>query len=195
MPRTIRSKLSYANVMATIAVFVALGGSSYAAIKITGNNVKDGTLTGIDVKNSTLTGNDVRNGSLSAADFAGALPAAQGAQGPQGLQGPQGVPGPKGDSGSVAGAVVAGIVNADGNASPSSTQYSSVRSAQGVYQIRIAKSVITTAPVIVLSDWPASGGATSVSAGTDPQDPAYWQVTLIFSNDRVFGFMAKGAGA
>ena len=31
----LRSRLTYANVMATIAVFVALGGTSYAAIKIT----------------------------------------------------------------------------------------------------------------------------------------------------------------
>jgi hypothetical protein len=31
--------LTYANVMATIAVFVALGGSSYAALRITGHDV------------------------------------------------------------------------------------------------------------------------------------------------------------
>lgn len=36
-----RLKLSYANVMATIAMFVALGGTSYAAIRITGANVKN----------------------------------------------------------------------------------------------------------------------------------------------------------
>ena len=35
-------RLTYSNVMATIAVFIALGGSSYAAVKITGKNVKDG---------------------------------------------------------------------------------------------------------------------------------------------------------
>ena len=37
----LRSHTTYANVMATFAVFVALGGSSYAAIKVTGKNVKD----------------------------------------------------------------------------------------------------------------------------------------------------------
>ena len=31
----LRSHLSYANVMATVAVFIALGGTSYAAITIT----------------------------------------------------------------------------------------------------------------------------------------------------------------
>ena len=41
-----RGRLSYANVMATIAVFVALGGSSYAAVKITGKDIKDESITG-----------------------------------------------------------------------------------------------------------------------------------------------------
>jgi hypothetical protein len=55
--------------MATIAVFIALGGTSYAAIKVTGKNVKDATLTGKDVANSSLTSADVKNGSLLAKDF------------------------------------------------------------------------------------------------------------------------------
>lgn len=52
--------------MATIAVFVALGGTSYAAIKVTSRNVPKDALTGADVKN--LTGKDVRNNSLTGAD-------------------------------------------------------------------------------------------------------------------------------
>jgi len=43
------SRLTYANVVATLALFVALGGSSYAAIRITGANVKDGTLSSRDI--------------------------------------------------------------------------------------------------------------------------------------------------
>ena len=105
-----RQRLSYANVMATVAVFIALGGSSYAAITITGKNVKDGTLTGADVKNNSLRGADIRanavnsddveNGSLLARDFkAGQLPAGlQGQKGDSGAPGPQG---PKGDTGTV----------------------------------------------------------------------------------------------
>ena len=45
----VRRRITYANAMATVAVFIALGGSSYAALKVTGRNVKDGTLTGADV--------------------------------------------------------------------------------------------------------------------------------------------------
>ena len=53
-------RLSYANVMATVAVFIALGGSSYAAVKVTGKHVKNETLTGADVKNNSLSGTDIR---------------------------------------------------------------------------------------------------------------------------------------
>jgi hypothetical protein len=60
------SRLTYANVMATLAVFIALGGSSYAALRITGRDVRDNSLTGADIKN--LTGKDVRNNSLTGAD-------------------------------------------------------------------------------------------------------------------------------
>jgi hypothetical protein len=92
---TLRARLSYANVMATIAVFVALGGSSYAAIKVTGKSVVNSSLTGKDVKNSSLTGDDVKGGSLLSSDFGtGQLPA--GPQGAQGPQGPQGAPGAQG---------------------------------------------------------------------------------------------------
>jgi hypothetical protein len=69
MARKIRTHLSYANVMATAAVFVALGGSSYAAISITGKNVKNSSLTGMDLKDSSITGKDVEDGALRARDF------------------------------------------------------------------------------------------------------------------------------
>jgi hypothetical protein len=62
----LRARLTYANVMATIAVFIALGGSSYAALKVTSRNVPKDALTGADIKN--LTGKDVRNNSLTGAD-------------------------------------------------------------------------------------------------------------------------------
>ncbi|MCA1679000.1 MAG: hypothetical protein LC777_08680 [Actinobacteria bacterium] len=42
----LRARLSYANIMATIAVFIALGGSSYAALRITSKNVPKDALTG-----------------------------------------------------------------------------------------------------------------------------------------------------
>jgi hypothetical protein len=64
MSRT--SKLSYANVVSTLALVIAMGsGTAYAANEWTGANIRNGTLTGADVKNSSLTGADVKNGSLT----------------------------------------------------------------------------------------------------------------------------------
>lgn len=89
-----RPHLSYANVMATVAVFIALGGSSYAALRITGKNVKNGTLTGADVKNRSLTGTDIKDKSLGPADFNGSVQGPKGDTGPRGPKGDTGEPGP-----------------------------------------------------------------------------------------------------
>ena len=101
MLSALRSKLSYANLIATLALFVALGGSSYAAAHlITGKDVKNSSLTGKDLKNNSVTGKDVKgirsgdvaDGSLLGKDFrAGELPA-----GPKGDTGPAGPAGPAG---------------------------------------------------------------------------------------------------
>jgi|tagenome__1003787_1003787.scaffolds.fasta_scaffold20580160_1 hypothetical protein len=92
----LRSGLTYANVMATIAVFLALGGGAYAALKLPKNSVG-----ARQIKEGAVGSSEVENGSLLKHDFkAGQLPA--GPQGPQGLQGPQGdkgVQGNKGDQG------------------------------------------------------------------------------------------------
>jgi hypothetical protein len=95
----LRKRLTFANVVSLIALFVALGGSSYAAISITGKNVKNSSLTGKDIKNSSLTGSDVKNSSLSTSDIknhslrstdfkAGQIPA-----GPRGADGKNGTNG------------------------------------------------------------------------------------------------------
>jgi len=64
MLERLRGGLSYANVVATLALFIALGGSSYAALTITGKNVRNGSLTGKDLKRNTLTGRQIREGRL-----------------------------------------------------------------------------------------------------------------------------------
>ena len=60
----IRNKLTYANVMATAAVFIALGGSSYAALTITGRDVKNNSLTSRDLKRNTLGGTRIKESKL-----------------------------------------------------------------------------------------------------------------------------------
>lgn len=59
----IRKRLTYANVVATIALFLALGGSSYALTVGTGA-IKNNSIRSVDVRNGTLRDRDVRRGAL-----------------------------------------------------------------------------------------------------------------------------------
>ncbi len=65
---------TYANVVATLALVVALGGTSYAAVQVTGKDVKNGSLSGKDVKNSSLTGKDLKKRSVPLDRLSGTLP-------------------------------------------------------------------------------------------------------------------------
>jgi hypothetical protein len=60
----LRRHFTYANVMATLAVFIALGGSSYAALNLTGRDIRDGSLTHRELKRNTLGGTKIRESRL-----------------------------------------------------------------------------------------------------------------------------------
>ncbi len=60
--------VSYANVTATLALIIALGGTSYAALRVTGKNIVDGSVTSGDVRNNSLRGKDIRNSTITGAD-------------------------------------------------------------------------------------------------------------------------------
>jgi hypothetical protein len=62
-----RFRLSYANVVATIALFLALSGSSYAALKISGKQIRKGTVTSKQIKNHTIRSRDLARGLLGSA--------------------------------------------------------------------------------------------------------------------------------
>ena len=92
-------RASPALVVSIIALSVALGGTSYAAIVIPANSV--GTK---QIKKNAVTSAKVKDGSLLLADFgAGQLPAgatgATGAAGATGTTGATGATGPKGEKG------------------------------------------------------------------------------------------------
>jgi hypothetical protein len=58
MLQRMRSQLKFANVIAVIALFVALGSGAYAAGLITGKQIKNNSVKGKDVKESSLVGVD-----------------------------------------------------------------------------------------------------------------------------------------
>lgn len=55
--------------MATLALFLALGGVGYAAATIDGSDVINGSLTGADVRNSSLDSADMERNSLNGGDI------------------------------------------------------------------------------------------------------------------------------
>jgi hypothetical protein len=72
------------------ALVVAMGGTGYAATKLSGSNIKAGTITGKQIKSRSLPA-----GKLSA----NAIAQLRGAQGPAGATGPAGPAGPAGPEG------------------------------------------------------------------------------------------------
>jgi Collagen triple helix repeat (20 copies) len=94
MLRRIRSRLTYANVVSTLCLFALLGGTSYAALTITGKNVKNRSLTTKDIKDRSLLRRDFARNQLPTG-----APGPHGAPGERGTDGAQGPKGDKGDQG------------------------------------------------------------------------------------------------
>ena len=65
--RRLIRRLTYANVVATLALIIAIGGgSAYAASRlVTGKQIAKGTITGANIKKTTLTSGLFKKGTLS----------------------------------------------------------------------------------------------------------------------------------
>jgi hypothetical protein len=72
MLRRLRDRLTYANVVATLALFLAVGGSAYAVSQIGSKQVRNRSLRGIDVHRNTLTGKEIKEKKLGQVKRAGA---------------------------------------------------------------------------------------------------------------------------
>jgi Collagen triple helix repeat (20 copies) len=99
----LRNHLTYANVVSTLCLFILLGGSAVAAVRLSKNSVSSTHIKNGQVKRADLAANGVDSskvddGSLLSHDFApGQVP--RGEPGPQGERGPQGDQGPQGEQG------------------------------------------------------------------------------------------------
>jgi hypothetical protein len=67
----IRKVLTFSNAIALIALFVALGGTVYAAGKISGSQIKPKSVPGNRIKPGTLTGTQIKAGSLTGKQVVG----------------------------------------------------------------------------------------------------------------------------
>jgi hypothetical protein len=195
----LRSHLTYANVMATVAVFVALGGSSYAALKITGKDVKNNSLTGADIKNLTgkdvknnsLTGADVRKQSLQADDFMpGQLPAGSpGLKGDPGTKGDKGEPGLPGTHATALFATVS-----SGGVLRSGTATAAAIGGAGVYEVTFPQAV-NTCSVIASAGVNGLGYESSLAVELWAEAGVALNGTLAPNKVRVFTWSGTGATA
>ena len=99
MIRRPRPRLTYANVVATLALFVALGGSSYAAVVLPRNSVgaaliRAKAVGGSELASRSVTSRVINNGSVGIDDISTRAKAML--RGRQGPAGPTGAPGPSG---------------------------------------------------------------------------------------------------
>jgi hypothetical protein len=118
---------SPAMVVASIALLVALGGTSIAAVSQLGAN----TIGKVQIKNNAVGSNEVINRALLAVDFKkGQLPRGprglRGPQGPQGQPGSAGPPGPPGAAGVAAPGYVAQVTSQTSGTAASTTSTSYV---------------------------------------------------------------------
>ena len=154
MPSLKPRRPSPALVVSVIALVVALGGTSYAAIKLPANSV--GTK---QIKKDAVTTVKVKDGSLQMADFrAGQLPAgAAGATGPKGdtgATGATGAAGPKGDTGATGATGATGLKGDTGATGASGANAVTRESAP----VAVAVSAIVSASVQCLAGERATGG-------------------------------------
>jgi hypothetical protein len=93
----LRARLSYANITATLALFIALGGTSYAALTLPRNSVgsaqiRKNAVGPSEIKSRAVGSSEIRDRAIKLGDLsASARTSLRGATGPAGPAGPSGV--------------------------------------------------------------------------------------------------------
>ena len=168
-----RSKLSFANVTSALALFVALGGTSYAAITLPRNSVgskqvRSGAIGASELRKSAVRSSDVRDRSLQFRDISrSARDSLRGQTGPAGPAGPSGV--------TFRAAVPAGGTLQRGNAT-------SVAHQGGTNEYRVAFDRDVSACV-------ATATLAAVPAGAGTDQPAPGRVTV--AHDKATSVLVK----
>jgi hypothetical protein len=142
----IRRGLTFANVTSLLALFVALGGASYAATKLPAHSVG-----ATQLKSKSITLDKISTAARTA------LKGARGPAGPIGPAGAAGAPGPKGDPGAAGpGTVQWALINAAGTIVAQSGGITATRTGVGSYvfdfQTAVAGKAIIATPNPVFTD-------------------------------------------
>ena len=66
MSKLVLKRITFSNVIALLALFIALGGSVYAAGKLSGKTIKPASLPGNRVKPNSLTTKQIKDNTLTA---------------------------------------------------------------------------------------------------------------------------------
>jgi hypothetical protein len=169
---------SPAMVIALLALLIAMGGTSYAAIKLPANSV--GTK---QLKANAVVSSKVKNHSLIAEDFApNRIPTGprgpQGPAGPQGLPGPRGATGPQGPPGEPAVTTV-DVVNSGPSLSPVSVSCPSGEIAAGGGAEAQTGMLAATSPHVDADGFPDGWQGFSVASdGTTPTQVTVWAICV-----------------
>lgn len=120
----IKGRLTYANVTSSIALFIALGGVSYAATALPSNSVgtlqiKEKAVTGAKLADGAVVAGKIGPGAVGVSNLGpGAQLALKGATGPAGTKGDKGVPGTPGAKGETGAAGARGPEGPRGETGP-----------------------------------------------------------------------------
>jgi hypothetical protein len=69
MLEKLRLRLSYANVVSTLCLFILLGGSGYAAVRINGKSITTNSISGKKLKNRTITASKIKKHTLTGTEI------------------------------------------------------------------------------------------------------------------------------
>jgi hypothetical protein len=175
--------------VALTAVAISLGGTSYAAVTITGKNVRNGSLTGADVKNSSLTSGDVRDGSLLLRDFK--VGQVAGGTGTSGAAGGAGAPGGAGTAGATGATGAPGPVGPAGGQGPPGPSAAFSRSSFPFVTLTNSGGLPTAAQSLVAVDVPAGSYAITAKGLFNPSGNGQAYCQLIADGD-VDGVIVQG---
>lgn len=94
---TPRRRLTYSNIMSTLAVGLVLtGGTAVAATQIGSADIINGSIASADLKDGSVRSADIHDGSISIVDLDASLVGKLATQGPRGETGDRGPRGPRG---------------------------------------------------------------------------------------------------